>query len=180
MQETKKIIVKPGFDEDNTTQLMLDFGWTLLSSQEINNRDSHLETKENWKGEKELWSVTESQNYINLLFSRETNMPYYREITKLESDYYHYKNATSSVKIPSSGLILAFPFVIISFIINIYLEEPWDLITFILSVLIAIVWVIKKRKPFNEARQAQQEQINSFKTLADEARAKSRSLLRGF
>ncbi len=68
--------------EDSTIQQYLDFGWTLKSSQRIYNKDSHLESR----GE-ETYSVTETTDFTKLVFERETNIPNYRILSKLEREY---------------------------------------------------------------------------------------------
>lgn len=68
--------------EGSTIQQYLDFGWTLKSSQRIYNKDSHLESR----GE-ETYSVTETIDFTKLVFERETNIPNYRILSKLEREY---------------------------------------------------------------------------------------------
>lgn len=81
MKETKKVQVKPSAEE-YTINDMACFGWQLVSSQEVKTKDSHLENRGG-----SIYSVTESENYVNLIFSRETTIPNYNEITKLEKTY---------------------------------------------------------------------------------------------
>ena len=68
--------------EDATIKLYLNFGWTLKSSQRIYNKDSHLESRGS-----ETYSVTETTDFTKLLFERDSNIPNYAKLCKLESDY---------------------------------------------------------------------------------------------
>ncbi len=61
---------------------MQDFGWSLKSSQEINNTDSHLEDRGGT-----TYSVTTKENYVKLVFDRETKMDNYDRICSLEQMY---------------------------------------------------------------------------------------------
>ncbi|MBQ7173467.1 MAG: DUF308 domain-containing protein [Clostridia bacterium] len=81
MEETKKVQVLPR-EENDVTRIWQDFGWSLVSSQEINNTDSHLERRGD-----DIVSVTTKENYVNLLFKRDTNMPNYNKIKALEAQY---------------------------------------------------------------------------------------------
>ena len=81
MEETKKLQVLPS-EEDAVTKVWQDFGWKLFSSQEINNTDSHLERRGDT-----IYNVTTTENYINLLFKRDTNMANYNSIKALEDQY---------------------------------------------------------------------------------------------
>ena len=71
--------------EQNCIDDMANFGWELKSSQEINVKESHLE-----KGSYSdtIYSVTTSEHYVKLVFSRDTAMPNYSRVTQLESEYY--------------------------------------------------------------------------------------------
>lgn len=83
-KETKSMSVIPS-DEQRTINEMQAFGWELGSSQEIATKDSHLERKGNT-----LYSVTESENYVKLIFFRETSIPYYNELNDLYKQYLEY------------------------------------------------------------------------------------------
>ena len=79
--EKKSITCKP-YEENDTIHKFEKFGWTLESSQEVYNKDSHVEGRFG-----KNYSVTETTNYVKLVFSRDKDMPYYEEITKLETEY---------------------------------------------------------------------------------------------
>lgn len=61
---------------------MSTFGWRLKSSQEINSKESHLERRGD-----ELYSVTTKENYVKLLFERDTGMKNYARLVQLEKQY---------------------------------------------------------------------------------------------
>lgn len=84
MIETKSIKVSTS-DEQSAIDEMQCFGWELKSSQEINVKDSHLE-----KGTftDTIYSVTTSEHYVKLVFSRDTAMSNYSRISYLENEYY--------------------------------------------------------------------------------------------
>ncbi len=81
MIETVSKQVHPD-SEQATIDLMTTFGWILQSSQEINTKDSHLEKRGN-----DLYSVTETQNYVKLVFTRDNKMENYAEVSQLEREY---------------------------------------------------------------------------------------------
>ncbi|MCL4510252.1 MAG: hypothetical protein M1470_04205 [Bacteroidetes bacterium] len=80
--ESKSIQVHPS-DEQNQINLMQRFHWNLQNSQEINVKDSHLETRGN-----DLVSVTESQHYVKLLFTRDLDTPNLDKLKALENEYF--------------------------------------------------------------------------------------------
>ena len=84
--ESKSIEVSPS-SEQETIDTYSKFGWALVSSQEIYNKDSHLESRAGG-----TYSVTETTNYVKLLFNRDKNMPYYNYIADLENRYYSLKS----------------------------------------------------------------------------------------
>lgn len=81
MIETKSITVHPN-NENAQIELWSKFGWQLKSSQEIYSKDSHLERR----GDK-IYNVTQTTNYVKLVFQRDTEMKNYDELKKLESEY---------------------------------------------------------------------------------------------
>lgn len=82
--ESKSMQVHPD-EEQKLIELMQKFHWSLLSSQEVKTKDSHLE--ENWSGDK-IMSVTETEHYIKLVFSRDLDLPNLREIKQIENKYF--------------------------------------------------------------------------------------------
>ncbi len=76
---SKKVSPK---EEQEIIDRLTNFGWQLQSSQEINTTDSHLEQR--WG---ELYNVTTSENYVKLVFTRDTTMQNYQKIKELETSY---------------------------------------------------------------------------------------------
>ncbi|MBE6585692.1 MAG: hypothetical protein E7645_04095 [Ruminococcaceae bacterium] len=81
MIETVSKKVAPS-QEQYTINIMTNFGWRVKSSQEINSKESHLERRGD-----ELYSVTSKENYVKLLFERDTEMKNYAQIAQLEREY---------------------------------------------------------------------------------------------
>ena len=81
MKETKTMQVSPS-NEDRCIREYQCFGWELLSSQEIKTKDSHLE---NWGGT--IFSVTESEHYVKLVFTRDDHIPHIEELKKYQKQY---------------------------------------------------------------------------------------------
>ncbi len=74
--------------EQKTINLMTYFGWRVKSSQEIYSVDSHLETRNDT-----LYNVTTKENYVKLLFERDTEMKNYAQLVQLEKQYAIIANA---------------------------------------------------------------------------------------
>ena len=104
MLETKTLKVANSAEE-STISLMQQFGWSLLSSQDVNNTDSHLENRNG-----SIYSVTTSEKYVKLVFNRDKDMANYSQIVKLENEYYSIINSeprvsSIDVKIALTGLV---------------------------------------------------------------------------
>lgn len=69
-------------DEQTQINMMQRFHWNLLGTQEIKSVDSHLERRGD-----DIYSVTNSERYVKLSFSRDVEMPHLAEIKKLEAEY---------------------------------------------------------------------------------------------
>ena len=82
--ESKSMQVHPD-EEQKLIELMQKFHWSLLSSQEVKTKDSHLE--KNWSGDK-IMSVTETEHYIKLVFSRDLDLPNIKEVKQIEDQYF--------------------------------------------------------------------------------------------
>ena len=81
-KEIKTLTVAPNEDAQTIYNLQC-FGWTLLSSQEVYNKDSHLEA---WG--KNTYSVTQTTHYVKLIFERDTTkIVNYSQIRRLEDAY---------------------------------------------------------------------------------------------
>ncbi len=103
--ESFTIQVHPN-DEQSQIQLMEKFHWNLLSTQEIKVKDSHLESRGD-----SIYSVTNSEHYIKLAFSRDLDSPNLAEIRQLEKEYFSLKQPNFPKLFPISFwifLILAF------------------------------------------------------------------------
>jgi len=103
--ESFTIQVHPN-DEQSQIQLMEKFHWNLLSTQEIKVKDSHLESRGD-----SIYSVTNSEHYIKLAFSRDLDSPNLAEIRQLENEYFSLKQPNFPKLFPISFwifLILAF------------------------------------------------------------------------
>lgn len=92
-KEIKTLTVAPNEDAQTIYNLQC-FGWTLLSSQEVYNKDSHLEA---WG--KNTYSVTQTTHYVKLIFERDTaKIVNYSQIRRLEEAY-------MAVSSPKRGLL---------------------------------------------------------------------------
>ena len=82
MLETISKKVAPS-DEQSTINVMSHFGWNVKSSQEINVQDSHLERRGD-----AIYNVTKKENYVKLVFERNTAIPNYNQLVALEKEYF--------------------------------------------------------------------------------------------
>jgi hypothetical protein len=80
--ESTSIQVHPN-DEQAQINLMQKFHWSLLNSQEIKTVDSHLERRGD-----SIYSVTNSEHYVKLTFSRELDLPNLNDIKRLEQSFF--------------------------------------------------------------------------------------------
>lgn len=79
----KKTVTCIPSDENRIIDVYQAFGWMLDSSQEVYNKDSHIEGRRDGN-----YSVTETTNYVKLVFARDKDMPYYEKITQLEARFW--------------------------------------------------------------------------------------------
>lgn len=86
--ETRVVDVAP-HHEQSMIDLMARFKWRLKSSTPVKTKDTHLEQR----GDK-IYSVTETEDYIHLVFERDLDDPNIRRVKALEAEYY-------SIVIPS-------------------------------------------------------------------------------
>jgi hypothetical protein len=103
--ESFSVQVHPN-DEQSQIQLMQKFHWSLLNTQEIKVTDSHLEKRGD-----SIYSVTNSEHYIKLAFSRELDLPNLAEIKELENKYFSLQHPKYPKLFPVSFwvfLVLAF------------------------------------------------------------------------
>lgn len=78
-------------DEQSQINAMQRFHWNLLNTQEIKTVDSHLEQRGD-----SVYSVTKSEHYVKLSFTRDLDTPNLAEIRKLEQQY----NTLPAIKRP--------------------------------------------------------------------------------
>lgn len=114
--ETKNISVAPA-REQVVTNKFLQFGWSLLSSQDVHNESTRYETR--GVNDDELWSVTTTTDYVKLVFQRDTELfPDIAKLRKLENDYWHQERVSQNYPsiLPNKYiLILSALFVIMGF-----------------------------------------------------------------
>ena len=70
-------------DEQKEINAMQKFHWSLLNSQEVKTVDSHVEQRGDG-----IYSVTNSEHYVKLTFSRELDLPNLNEIKRLEQNFF--------------------------------------------------------------------------------------------
>ena len=78
-KESKTLSVSPS-EEQSTVEFWQDFGWELVSSQEIFNE--YQKTSVDYQGNKTL--STERTHYVKLVFSRDTTIANHDELAQLE------------------------------------------------------------------------------------------------
>lgn len=81
--ESKSLTCHPN-DEQEVINTMQKFHWSLIGSQDVKTVDNYLE--ESWSGD--IRSVSNTEHYTKLTFSREIDLPNLNEIKKLERDYF--------------------------------------------------------------------------------------------
>ncbi len=162
-KETKSLSVAPSA-EASTIEIYQIFGWELMSSQEIYNKDSHLEDRGG-----DTYSVTETTHYIKLVFSRDTNMDNYYELTDLERKYW---SITYPKKPSSAGLfILSILGIGGGFALSAEIGVPGILISVvgIAVFVLACINKSKKTKQYNEecnlCAKKEREILSKAKTL---------------
>lgn len=102
--ESKSIQVHPS-DEQNQIDLMQKFHWSLLGSQDVKTKDSHLEQRGD-----SIYSVTQTEHYIKLTFSRDIDLPHLAEIKTLENEFFSLPIPTDPALVPLGcfgGVVLA-------------------------------------------------------------------------
>ena len=80
--ESISIQVHPN-DEQKQINLMQQFHWSLLNSQEIKTIDNRLERRGDT-----IYQVSKTEHYVKLTFSRELDLPNLNEIKRLENDFF--------------------------------------------------------------------------------------------
>lgn len=85
--EVKTFDIAP-CEEQTLLNIMYSFGWTLKSSQRIFNRSTRPTSAFTFEGTTFIHSETETDEFTSLTFERETNIPHYRKIVKLEDEFW--------------------------------------------------------------------------------------------
>lgn len=80
--ETLSIQVHPN-DEQSQINLMQQFHWSVLGSQEIKTIDNRLERRGDT-----IYQVASSEHYVKLTFSRELDLPNLKEVKQIEQSYF--------------------------------------------------------------------------------------------
>ena len=79
-------------DEQDQINLMQEFFWNLLNSQEVKTVESHEEVRGD-----SVYNVTNTEHYVKLTFHRDLSTPHLAEIKDLENQY----NALPHPKFPT-------------------------------------------------------------------------------
>lgn len=148
--ESTSISVSPE-EESVAIETHEKFGWELKSSQEIFNKDSHNELRGD-----SVYSVTETTNYVKLVFQRDKDMPYYREVCEIETKYYEALNR-KPVYIRSKFLMVLG---IIIAAVGVILLLAGDIAEKILGVVIAAlgIFIIVMKIKSNDKKEAEYEE----------------------
>jgi len=80
--ESISIQVHPN-NEQEQINLMQQFHWSLLNSQEIKTIDNRLERRGD-----DIYQVSKTEHYVKLTFSRELDLPNLNEIKRLENNFF--------------------------------------------------------------------------------------------
>lgn len=115
--ESTSLSVLPN-DEQEAIDTYQKFGWELKSSQEIFNKDSHNERRGD-----SVYNVTETTNYVKLVFQRDKDMPYYKQICELENKYLEVMNNKPSYSYSKAPLVIG----IIIAVVGVFLLLAGDL-----------------------------------------------------
>ena len=114
--ESKSVSVAPAMEQEAIQKHEM-FGWTLLSSQEVLSKESHLKEKGG-----DLWSVTTTTNYVKLVFQRDVEMPLISEIKELEEQYWEnyriYQNYPSII--PGKFILIAGGLITVGGVVSIF------------------------------------------------------------
>ena len=143
------------WEENSVINEWQSFGWTLKSSQEVNNIDNHLENRGGT-----IYQVREKESYVKLTFDRDTTIPNYKEICAIECEYDRFHEFQKQ-DVPGIG-----------FLWFICLIPPLTPV----GIILLVVKLKKKSKAqkANEGIDAKNSQIRSQKS---DLRAKARALL---
>lgn len=85
-KDIKTMTVPPEYETD-AIQLWMTFGYELLNNQEVLSKDTKLEQGVLDAFADTYKQVTETIHYVKLTFQRETSIPHYAELKRLEQEY---------------------------------------------------------------------------------------------
>lgn len=138
-RETKVITVAPANEQYNI-EVFQNFGWELMSTQEIYNAYSGLHV--NSKGE--IGNAGDKTNYVKLAFTRNTEMRNYRQIVELEKQFW-------AVPVPQKAgfpifiLIIGIIVALLPYILNaLRLIEKTSPVTLIIGIIIFVLGIVCK------------------------------------
>lgn len=166
--EKKSITCRP-VEENSTIQRFERFGWTLESSQEVYNKDSHIEKRFDAN-----YSVTETTNYVKLVFSRDKDMPYYNEISALEAKY-----ELLTIDTPSKGLKVAssivagiwgWPLAFIGALLWFTLKQSQFLIMLVIGVVVIVLRFLAHSQYNKAQEQAYSEYTDKQQQILEEVK----------
>jgi len=102
-KEIEVVNVSPA-EEARTIRSFESFGWVLRSNQAVYAKDSHLERRG-----RNLYSVTETTNYVKLTFERDgAKLKYYDQLCRLEDEFYAIPLPKKPHKYNKSGIYIAY------------------------------------------------------------------------
>ena len=138
MLEVKTLTVKPNA-EQNTIDLLASFGWNLKSSQEIKTKDSHLEQRGD-----DIYSVTETEHYIKLVFDRDTNRENYDKLKQLENTFFSIMDQEPELENVNTNYLIAF-------------------VLLCIYIIPGVLYLVHKSKKRKEAEAAYQQAYRTWK-----------------
>lgn len=139
--ESTSLSVSPS-KEQEAIETYQKFGWELKSSQEIFSKDSHNEVRGD-----SLYSVTETTNYVKLVFQRDKDMPYYNEICEIEKKFFEALNREPSYSYSKAPLIIGIIIAVIGAFVLLSGDLTEKLIGLPITALgiLIIVWRVKTK-----------------------------------
>ena len=152
--ESKVVQVRPE-DEQQQIDFMHQFYWNLLSSQEIRSIDNHLETRGD-----NLYSVTQTDHYVKLAFSRDVKTPHLDKIKNLENEFFSLPIPKYPKLFPGSGCLWAILFVCTFFVL-----VPFWCIYFVVKYLPDKARAERQIKQLQIDRQEIKERLKQYETI---------------
>lgn len=157
--ESKSLSVSPSMEHE-AIETYQKFGWELKSSQEIFNKDSHQEQHGD-----SIYSVTETTNYVKLVFQRDKDMPYYNEVCEIEDKYFNLLNHKPIYYFGHGllilGLLLTVAFGFLSIFLLTVAEDIEGLIFAPLAAL-GIFIIVRRIKTRNKLKAEYSEQMKTW------------------